>query len=195
VNELAAFLRAIVERPNDLAPKLVLADWLEERWPASPVALGHLPNWLRLAWLKGAAAVNRAAERAWQQAAPADPYGLLLPPEPYLPAETRSGSGVAGAIQTAIDHTRHLGGVYLPSLDHWGSTRLAGHLCFVNEPYARPAAAVLGLSVIADIAGGVVGCGHTSAWGHGTVRVLLFPPEALTGQTSRPATPKARRKR
>jgi uncharacterized protein (TIGR02996 family) len=45
------FLAAIRDQPLNPGPLEVFADWLDEQ-PTEPVRPSHLPNWLRLAWLR-----------------------------------------------------------------------------------------------------------------------------------------------
>ncbi len=68
------------------------------------------------------------------------------------------------------------GGHLAGALDHWGSTTVCGRTAFVNEPY-RERAEVLGqCRRLALVVGGIAVACRRSAWGHGTVRGLIFPP-------------------
>jgi uncharacterized protein (TIGR02996 family) len=152
----AAFLAALVPPGDDPATRLAYADFLDEAGP-TPVLYAHLPNWLRLAWVG-----NR-------------------PPGGRQRYGSRAGWAVSLEIEEWLHGIRH---VFEGRLDHWGSTRVAGLLCFVNEPYSRPEAA---LDFLRPLAGylrcplafarraNLAECDRGRPVG-GLCRVLLFPP-------------------
>jgi uncharacterized protein (TIGR02996 family) len=161
VTHADAFLLDILRAPEDPAPRLVFADWLDERGP-TPVRHYHLPNWLRLAWVR-----NRP-----------DGYGS------HYYRGYRATSAASSVVMEITDWLQaprqNLGG----RLDHWGSTQVAGYLCFVNEPYSSEDVALAFLRPLADHLGCPRAFARRAAWAEcgggkpvsGLCRVLLFPP-------------------
>src|SRR5947209_6266368 len=95
---LRPFLRAVLDAPDADGPRLAFADWLDERGP-TPVRLGHLPNWLRVSWLRRTRPFPKAVAKA---------AGFRR--------FTNIGSVAAeidGALATVLGGHR---------LEHWGST-------------------------------------------------------------------------
>jgi uncharacterized protein (TIGR02996 family) len=145
LSRAAAFLEDLHVNPADDGLAGIFADWLDERGP-TPVRLHHLPNWLRLAWLRGVPS--------------GEGRGRLT-----------AGWAVAMEMDRRFETTR-----YAAALDHWGSTTVAGRLCFVNEPYQYAADVLAQCRTLASLVGGVAAYARQSDWGHGTVRGLVFPP-------------------
>jgi hypothetical protein len=115
----------------------------------TPVESSRVPNWLRLGWIRKR-------------------HGLPDVPRHWHPPT--DGHGVGQEIGAWIE--RNHGGNYL---DHWGTTKIGGRVCFVTEPYANLIDAVAALTPLADLLGCRMETG-VSLHGFGTVRVILFPP-------------------
>jgi uncharacterized protein (TIGR02996 family) len=79
-----------------------------------------------------------------------------------------------GSVAMEINH--RLGTQAWGHLDHWGTTEIDGRPCLVTEPYREPAEVLAQCRLLASLAGGIPAYARRSAWGHGTVRGLLFPP-------------------
>jgi hypothetical protein len=146
---LLALLEEVRSCPTEPLPLLALADYLSEQAP-TPVNLGHVPDWLRQAWMK---ARRGDADHRWRGLTSG--WAVL----------TDLGEWLSG--QSATHYWR---------LDHAGSTVVGGLEGFATEPYgslevAREQARCLAGKV------GCVGVGLAEGrWGRGTVRVLLLPP-------------------
>lgn len=147
---LLAALRDIHEHPEDEARRLILADLLDE-WGATPVQLHHLPNWLRLAWIR------HAPEGARRKG--------------YWGRSRTDGCSVSQDIARWYADSSWL--------DHWGSSTIAGLPCFVNEPYRDIEAGLFLFRDLARDVGGVDCYARVSAWGYGTRRFLLFPADQV----------------
>src|SRR5262245_38724738 len=116
VTLILSLARDLARDPGDDAARQVLADLLAEA-PPTPVERHVLPGWVRALYLRS------------------------VPPRlrPRRPHQT-NGS-VAQAIGAGELVSYQVGGHLVPAWDHWGSTTIAGMLCLVTEPYARPEAA------------------------------------------------------
>jgi uncharacterized protein (TIGR02996 family) len=156
VSHVDAFLLDILGAPEDPVPRLIFADWLDERGP-TPVRHDHLPNWLRLAWARNRPGGARASYRT------AAAWAVSIEIEDWLQGLRPGWEGC---------------------LDHWGSTRVAGHLCLVNEPYSSEEAALAFLRPLADHLHCPLAFARRTAWAEhdsgvrvgGLCRVLIFPP-------------------
>jgi uncharacterized protein (TIGR02996 family) len=151
ISGLSGFLDALRRDPNDEVTRAVLADYLDERGP-TPVDLGRLPNWLRLAWVRGRQGSDSEprSTRGWVAAGEIEAW--LARPECYV------------------------------RLDHWGRTVVDGVPAFVNEPYAGVGDAAAHLRPLADRLGCVLAYGRLTYHGrgragdNGLARVLLPGP-------------------
>jgi hypothetical protein len=122
------------------------------------VDLSRLPNWLRLAWLRG------------RQGSESRPRAYSL-----------TGWAVAGEIEAWLSRPQ----CYV-RLDHWGRTVVDGVPAFVNEPYADVGDAVAHLRPLADHLGCVLayarlayhGLGAAAGVSASLARVLLLPAPA-----------------
>lgn len=147
---LLRWLECLEASPTDLVLRAAFADWLDERGP-TPVWLHHLPNWLRLAWVR------------------------TRRPTDVIPRSSPSSWSVAQEIDRDVSAFNARAGRWC-SLDHWGTTILGGVVAFVNEPYAKDPDAQVMFDGLAGRVGAAHGYARGSAWGNGTMRVLLFPP-------------------
>ena len=126
----------------------VIADWLTDHSLATPVRLHHFPDWLRLAWLRNRPA---DAEKGW-----------------HTTARWQVCDEIVAWLRRANE--------YVGGLDHWGTTRLGGQLCFVNEPYVSLDSLRRWMRPLADHLRALLVVTDQSAWNPGrTMRALLFP--------------------
>lgn len=146
-NTLTEILTTLMTDPDQEHLRLGLVAWLNLREP-TPVKPEHLPNWLRLAWIRS-----------------------------RLRTERRDGvaqSGWAVAMEIS-DWLKHVGAW---PLDHWGSTEIDGSVCFVSELYCELDDGPELFRELAVRTGCVYAYSRQSYHGNGTVRALLFPPPA-----------------
>jgi uncharacterized protein (TIGR02996 family) len=68
MNDLASFLEAIRRTPEDDTARLVFADWLDERYPATPVQLGKLPMGFQAYWSRRLLAHEFAIHTGYRRA-------------------------------------------------------------------------------------------------------------------------------
>ncbi len=135
-----AFLASLARQPDDDLADF-FGDWLDAQGP-TPVRLGHLPNWLRLGWLRA------------------------VRPSPRPRAQGRHLNG--GSVAMEID--AWLAGHRLLALDHWGATVVAGRPCLVTEPYSTLPEVLRQCRALALVVGGIAAAARRSEWAHGTVR-------------------------
>jgi hypothetical protein len=148
----ASLVQALRQRPDDRELAAVLEDFWQEQGRPSPVRLHHLPNWLRLSWLRKV----KVAPRHYSRLVSGWAVGVEI--DEYL-SERMPHHGVA--------------------LDHWGSSTIGGVLCLVSEPYQdietcralfAPCAALLGCACAAST---------VAIWQRSCRRAILFPPMEL----------------
>ncbi len=141
-----AFLAGLAKHPADDDLADLFSDWLDAQVP-TPVKLHCLPRWVRLAWFRNRPKVPRGPGRRCTQW-----WAVVREINDWL-----------------AEH--HLG-----SLDHWGQTLLAGRRCLVTEPYSTAEDVRRQCRALALLVGGIAAVARRSAYGHGTVRGLIFPP-------------------
>jgi len=159
VTNEADLVQALVDNPDDRGLALVLEDFWQDLGRASPVRRNHLPNWLRLAWLRKVRV-----------------------------ARSRYGGTKNMHLVYEIDHFLRENGLrkIRNPLDRWGSTVIAARLCFVTElrvPLTVCRSLFRPLGILFNSAWGASPVSH---WNPGVCcRAVLFPPKVMPPKRTR----------
>lgn len=160
MSELDALLAGVMASPLDDTPRLVLADYLDEHYPGTPVDLHDLPKGMHRWWSRSGNSARHADDRR---------YGR--------------GSWSCWEIYDTIRNV-HIEGSYVDWLDHGGSSAIGGRPVLVGEPYAELDDVLVVARHLQSCLGCPVGVARRAAWNSGCVRVIVWFDFQISGAGS-----------
>ena len=82
--------------------------------------------------------------------------------------------------------SQEINGFLTADLDHWGSSRIAGSVCFVTEPYSPAEIVLSDMNWLAAVVGGYAYVEDDTWHGFGTIRGIVSPSPIIINSRSRP---------